>query len=776
MKATRIAPVPVVVSALTAIAALAHAADSVDLQLRGNDKVAGTLRPVYDTECYVCDLPRGSLLSVVLKGAGKPFPTVGLALRVGGVDVPGAPIVTNAKGATIKSYEIADSGRYTVCVVGSGDVDGDYSASVSWKPRSSWTGTGGPLDPQAADSFVFGAPAGASATIDLVPARESAFEGALLSVSGPAGFDPVTATGTHFVVPNCPVTGDYSVKFKNDGASAGEWVIRVKLRLPKVSKGKVDLRDNALTGAFGGDHTVYGRLVDEGGGVVTVGDDSGSGLAGASVSVPADALGGPTVITINATTTVYPEGGSHPAGPAVEFGPPGTTFAENATLTLPYDPAFFPDGTGTMEVYVRDAEGNVTLVPPPYDIDTVNHLVSFPVSHFSSYQAAASGPRPFLGDFYVLELSHETNGGFEGKFGFGLHFLQSDPKYTGASLSNARIAWHNYGVEGSDAVFEGTGQGQQFVITTPDDATVVLSDVQKPGEGATFTRGTSDDVLVGKGQTLVALRRARASPTVSTVAGLWHVFHFEVGGETTFNGNSSSGQISLYGETGEINLKPDGTTSTSDFRGLKANTGFVAGTWQYAAGQAPPPGITWNVGDGLVFITPGDDQSSSFNLVPVLDGDVLVGQTVESGQTDGRAGLFVLVRASSGQALSRFAGLYAVAGQELTMVDRTSPPGQGLTFQDYTLLSTVTGGGNTSIDGTINSATHDSEGTPQLLTDVPVSGATGRLALASNGIFTLPHGIRGAVAPNGAFAIQTLFNRGTFSMYFSTPALSAGKR
>src|SRR5262245_59401524 len=106
-------PVSILVLAAAAVGAAAASAladGTVDLQLRGKDKVAGTLRPVSDTECYVCDLPQGALLSVALKGAGKPFPTVGLALRVEGVDVEGAPIVTNTKGATIKSYAVGASG------------------------------------------------------------------------------------------------------------------------------------------------------------------------------------------------------------------------------------------------------------------------------------------------------------------------------------------------------------------------------------------------------------------------------------------------------------------------------------------------------------------------------------------------------------------------------------------------------------------------------------------------------------------------------------------
>jgi hypothetical protein len=776
MRQTRFASIPVVVVAAAASAALA--ADSVDLQLRGKDRVAGTLRPVTDTECYVCDLPRGAQLSVALKGAGKPFPTVGLALRLDGLDVGGAPIVTNSKGATIKSYEVGASGRYTVCVVGSGEVDGDYSASVSWKPRSSWVGTGGPLDPAATDTYTFGAPRGAFVTIDLVAPQGSLFDGQLVSITGPAGFDPQAVAGTHAVIPDCPVTGDYSVKFSNDGVAAGEWTMRVKLKLPKVQRGKVDVRDRALAGAFGLDHTVYGRLVDEEGGIVTVGDESGGALAGSSVSVPADALGSPTVITISATTTVYPDDGSHPAGPAVEFGPEGTVFAQDATLTLPYDPAYFPGGTETLEVYVRDAEGNITLVPGPYTVDEVNHLVSFPVSHFSSYQAAASGPRPLVGDFYVAELSHEAFSGFEGKFGFGLHGLTASDKYTGVSLNNARIAWHDNGLEGSDAYLETSSQSQQFVVTIPDDATVILDDPQKPGEGATFVRGTSDDVMVGKGQAMVALRRAPQSPTVSSIAGRWHLFHLQAGGGSQNSGGGlPSGQISLYGETGEVTFRPDGTLGFSDFRVLEAATGFPAGTWSYSVGDPPPSGIGWYVSDGIVFIAPPEGESPTFQLYAALDGDVLLGQPYSYSQTESsKADLFIFVRASARQALSAFAGVYSVAGKDITFEDRSNPPGQGMTFQDQTITSTVSAAGATSIDGFADITSHDATGNPTFVPAVQLSGDTGRLSLADDGIFTLPGGLRGAVSPNGAFAVQVRFAKGDFSMFFSTPALPTDGR
>lgn len=776
MTETRFAPIPVLVAAAALLAAAsARAADSVDLQLRGNDKVAGTLRPVTDTECYVCDLPRGAQLSVALKGAGKPFPTVGLALRLGGVDVGGAPIETNTKGATIKSYAIEASGRYTVCVVGSGEVDGDYSANVSWKPRSSWVGTGGPLDPDAADSFSFAAPAGAMATIDVLPSPDSLFDGQINGITGPAGFDPMGAAGTHAVIPVCPVTGDYTVKFKNSGVAAGEWTVKVKLKLPKISKGKVDVRDRSLAGAFG-DHTVYGRIVGEEGGIVLVGDDSGGELSGTSVTVPADALGSPTVITISATTTVHPEDGAYPAGPAVEFGPEGTTFATDATLSLPYDPAYFPGGIETLVVYVRDAEGNVTLVPGPYTVDELNHLVSFPASHFSAYQAAAKGARQLAGDFYVAELTHDVQNGFNARFGFGLHRVSFNGGRVDVNLSTAVIEWQDYAPEGSDAYLSTFNQFKQYDLSLPDDATAILSNKQDPSDSATFTRGASDDVLVGRGQTLIALRQARQSPNFGSVTGRWHVFHMSARGSRLLSTSPQSAELGLSGETGELTLRPDGTVGTDGFRVLDAQSGFPSGTWSFSSGGSPPSGITWSVGDGIVFITPPEGDGNQFQLYAALDGDVLVGQPFSSGQTEGQTDLFVFVRASSKQTLSAFAGLYSVAGQEVTTEDRASPPGQGMTFQDYTLTSTVGASGSTSLAGTMNITGHDAQGVPQGAFDVPVSGDTGRLTLDADGGFSLPHGVRGAVSARGDFAIQAVFVPGSFSMYFSTPAFAATKR
>ena len=138
------------------------------------------------------------------------------------------------------------------------------------------------------------------------------------------------------------------------------------------------------------------------------------------------------------------------------------------------------------------------------------------------------------------------------------------------------------------------------------------------------------------------------------MAGRWHVFHLTAGGGFQTGGSTSFGQLSLFGETGEVTLRPDGTVGTSDFRGLDAETLFPTGTWQYSASQSPPAGITWGVSDGIVFITPPGDEGGSFQLNAALGGDVLVGRPYSDGGQDGPSTeLFLFVRASARQALRK---------------------------------------------------------------------------------------------------------------------------
>src|SRR5262245_6792675 len=101
------------VSAVLAAAGIARA-DSVDLELRGNDAVTGTIRPVYDRERFLCTLVAGSKLSASIKGKSSKGPPFRLTLEKDGSDVPEATFTSKKLGGALAPYVAPTSGAYRV--------------------------------------------------------------------------------------------------------------------------------------------------------------------------------------------------------------------------------------------------------------------------------------------------------------------------------------------------------------------------------------------------------------------------------------------------------------------------------------------------------------------------------------------------------------------------------------------------------------------------------------------------------------------------------------
>lgn len=754
------APLAVVVAALAAPAL----AGSVDLQVRGKDKVSGTIRPAFDEECFLCELPRGAVLTSSVKG-GKAGPAFRLTLRDGaGVEVPEAAFVAKGTGGALAPFVAAASGSFRVCVTSDGE-DGDYQAAIAWKPQTSWQGTGAALAPAAADAFSFAAPAGASATVDVVPAKGSPFVASITSVAGPAGFDTGALAGSRASLRDLPATGEYTVNFTNAGAAAGDWVVRVKLKLAKAKKGKFDLRDGALTGAFDEDHTVYGRVLDEAGGVVTPPVDLGGAVAGSSVTIPAGVLGTPTVVTIAAADPLATPQGAHGAGPAVEFGPDGAVFdpsgsdpSKQATLTIPYDPAFFPDGTDSLRVYVQDGDGDVVLVPPPYTIDSVAFTVSFAVSHFSAYQAAATGPRPLVGRYLVLQPYGDAASGFSGEVGVGLHELDARGATADLFIDEAAVRWTNTIGQGAFLNLNQTFDSATYDVASQGDEIVTLTEQGDPTGGTTLRRGADDDVLVGQDFPLVALRRVEGSPTVATIAGKWHLFHYGFETEQQIQQGPPIIRFTLFGDTGTLLLGADQTVKFLSHRSVETSTQFPDGVWQPEPDSPAPSGLTWEIGDGSVDVrSPLDEPPIRFQAV--LGGDVLIAREAQFGGASEGPGpsvaLFVLVRAGSGVTGSKVAGSYWVSEHEIATRDRAGPPpGQGFKFRDATLLAALAANGRVSVSGSETAIEHDDAGEP--IPPVPMTVPTfeSRFSIRSDGGFSGDGGAWGAFARDGAFLIR----------------------
>jgi hypothetical protein len=756
--------------------AFGASAGSVNLPVRGKDTIKGTLRPAFDEEYFICNVPQGAAFAVSLKGTSPTGPVFQPALLDDGGPAAGATFVTKGKTISLApGFVAAASGRYRVEVRGDFDRDGDYELKIAWKTKAAWSSAGGPLAATATDSFTFAAPASAGAVIDVRPASHSQFSGTIVGVTGPDGALTVPpGTTSHLALSRLPSTGDYTVEFRNDGASDGSWTAKAKLKLPRVPADRIDIRDARLTGAFGGDHTVYGSVVGPTGGTLDVTATFGP-LDGTSVDVPSGVLPGPTILTVSAAPPLA-TGADHPAGPAVEFGPPGTTFdpsgtdpSKQATITIPFDPAYFPSGTDSLVIFVRSSSGVVSEVPRPYTFG--GNTVSFTTSHFSSYQAATADPRPLSGSFTVLELMFDELPNFEGDFGFGNHGLTADLAGSTLDTKKSLVRWSDGGAQGSSAFMAQNFNTVSLNVTVNDDHSVTTVEPNDPTHPTKFRRGASDDVLVGTAHPSLILRRAGARATVATVAGKWHFFHQVMDTRTTST-QPPGINLEFAGDSGVLNLLADGSVQVSSIRGFDANTPYPTGTWTDKAEGNVPTNVTWDLqDDGSVGLHPPDNPYPIiFNTA--LDGDVLVGFGVGfgSGQPDdGPASeLFVLVRASTDAKLAQMAGQYFVTGLETDTADAKTS-GQGFDYRVQTLTVTIAGNGGVLVAGVEDAYSHDGQGLPFQLTDQPLAGPVGRITLKSDGSFTSTDGAVGAFSRKGDFFVRSVSDGTTFSLVFGTP-------
>lgn len=125
----------------------------------------------------------------------------------------------------------------------------------------------------------------------------------------------------------------------------------------------------------------------------TVNATQGS-TAGSRVVVPPGALAVDVTIRIMAGANVA-SAGFQTFGPAVRLEPSGTTFGVPVIVTIPYLGAL-PAGTPTSALVILhrdDGTGSVRTLTP-LSVDTVNHLLTFELSSFSTVQAALRTTSP----------------------------------------------------------------------------------------------------------------------------------------------------------------------------------------------------------------------------------------------------------------------------------------------------------------------------------------------------------------------------------------------
>ncbi len=400
---------PMVLAGVLSVMTIVGARADVDVPIPNNSVVAGSLFPADETETLRVEMPRGASLTVIARGKetkgkkdAKP-PAVRVSVLDGeGLDLAAGRVVESARGAKLKKLDIPASGTYRIVVSGDGVAVGDYQLKVKWKSPKGFTAT---VDTTSGDQDVpFAVDRGALVAFSAKAAKGSSATPVLRHVDGGAGsreldFTPPTGGARSHVEKRITISssGDF-VLAVGDATDGGSVNVIVKVKPPKAKKRSLSLTDADIGVRAGAD--ARGAFVLPEGGSVTAEGLALLSLLGAAIDVPAGAVTFPTPIVI-ATAPSITRGISSDlgaAGPAVFFGPAGTRFDVDATITLPFDASLFDDAS-LVRIFERDGRGRVREIPRSgILVDLTAGLVTFPVSHFTVYQVFGPKPPPPPGD------------------------------------------------------------------------------------------------------------------------------------------------------------------------------------------------------------------------------------------------------------------------------------------------------------------------------------------------------------------------------------------
>lgn len=369
-----------------ASAASAAIAD-LDVRVGNGDRITSALASgEFERFRVVC--PAGATLSVKAKAA-----KTGPSLNVFVLDAADQPVGSQAgTSVALSGIALAKTGEYVVEVAAQDLVSaGGYTISIAWKTPLKFAQTLS-LGPAASGEMNFTADAGGTAAVSVKAAAGSQAAASLESLTDPDG--GIAALAGVSAKSPLPVTGEYLLR-ATAGPPGGDVTATVKVKPPKVAKRKLVFAEGAVPPRT---QILAVATFGAAGGTLSAPDDGP--IAGASLTVPAGAAGGSTAFLIGTGPDVdlpaFPAASA--AGPAVFVGPEGVAAKTGKTfsVTIPYDPSAFPDGTSFLHVYTRDASGAVTEILAGVTVDEVRHTVTFPVSHFSVFMAARSGVRTNL--------------------------------------------------------------------------------------------------------------------------------------------------------------------------------------------------------------------------------------------------------------------------------------------------------------------------------------------------------------------------------------------
>jgi len=120
-----------------------------------------------------------------------------------------------------------------------------------------------------------------------------------------------------------------------------------------------------------------------GGSIEVTALDDYAPFIGTKLQVPPGALAADTKITIDVYSNSLMDEDADAVGPAVEFGPSGTTFSEPVQVTLPLTEGLDAE---LARVYVRHGDGTrEVLLAEQITVDAANNVLRFSVQHFTTY-------------------------------------------------------------------------------------------------------------------------------------------------------------------------------------------------------------------------------------------------------------------------------------------------------------------------------------------------------------------------------------------------------
>ena len=764
------------------------AVGGVDAEVEGNLKARGTISPGGEVESFSFRAVDGTVLTMKVKGDRKTglVPSLELSLDRGDPVTPGSEFLSvGGTTLSLRNFPLSGSGEWRADV--SGEGTGDYSLSLKTRAPKKATGTLS-LDAEGGGSFSFAAPGGSTLTLAARAAKGSgaiprmtllsADSGGSRNLDGEGSVKPTSHTAT-VAVPG--EGGDLTLDLVNDGA-AGDVLLLVKIKAPKAAREKFDLRGVVL-GEPGGGETFLARGVGSDGGVLEVASGK---LAGAGLTIPEGALDSLIKISIaSAPTPVPASGDDQAAGPAVDLQPSGLTFAQAATLTLPFDPALVPVNKSPEDIRVLVVEGNgSTFEITPTSVDEENGTLTLPINGFSicipvirSGQAPL-GVNPGGDEYWFVTLEYEVTPDESGNDSRARYFLQEvgEVSFFGDGTVQTSSSWRTVSFDnapsaqnGFDANVQAFEFPQEYEATWqygPDGRSILLTEGEDGG--ATLISSRDGSVLVEFGEEdepvtgwSVGVRKNASPLTTTSLNGTWTVGGVEMGASTDSFGGPATTKLNRF--LGTATFLGNGKVTfayserTAEVRPLDSSVRESVESGKETA--------TYEVReDGTILVTFPDEEGNSdlLRLMPGRNADVML--MVDDDACGSCTFAAILVRQSSNASTALLSGDYLGSMVSVGLEVYAPLPGGSFPQPDigdpqFFILDfdvPFDGGNSAALTASEHGVQRDGNSEGGVRSSVePFSTSLG-IAVDKKGSLTLtPTGegdlLKGAVAPDGMF-------------------------